>query len=253
MILLKSKVEIEILRKASQIVAQILKELSESILPGVTTGELDRMAEEKILKRGAIPAFKGYRGYPATLCASVNEGVIHGIPNHRRIREGDIVSLDLGVFYEGYFGDSALTVAMGEIEPESRRLLQVTEEALWKGIENGMKERRLGDISHAIQVHVEKNGFSVVRDFVGHGIGKNLHEEPEIPNFGDPQEGPRLREGMVLCIEPMVNRGGYEVEVQEDGWTTVTKDRSPSAHFEHTIVITEGEPEVLTLLSDNEK
>ena len=248
MILLKSKEEIEILRKASRIVAQILMELAESICPGTTTEELDRMAEEKIHKRGASPAFKGYRGYPRTLCASVNEGVIHGIPDHRKIREGDIVSLDLGVFYKGYYGDSALTVAVGEVEPLTRHLLRVTEESLWNGIEKGRKGNRLGDISHAVQSHVEKNGFSVVRNFVGHGIGKDLHEAPEIPNFGSPHEGPRLREGMVLCIEPMVNRGGHEVEVLEDGWTTVTKDRSPSAHFEHTIVITEGEPEVLTLI-----
>jgi methionyl aminopeptidase len=248
MILLKSKEELEILRRANRIVAEILRILADEVKPEITTGSLDQIAEEKILEFGASPAFKGYRGYPSTLCASINEGVIHGIPNNQKIKEGDIVSLDLGVLFQGYYGDSALSVAVGEVDEEKKRLLKVTQEALWKGIEQGRTGNRLGDISYAVQSHAEKNGFSVVRDFVGHGIGKDLHEEPQIPNFGSSHQGPRLREGMVLCIEPMVNAGGYEVEVLEDGWTAITKDRSPSAHFEHTIVITDGNPEILTLL-----
>ncbi|MCH7760186.1 type I methionyl aminopeptidase [candidate division TA06 bacterium] len=248
MIILKSREEIEILRKANQIVAEILYSLVGEIRPGMTSEDLDRMAEEKILERGGSPAFKGYQGYPATLCASVNEGIIHGVPNHRKFQEGDIVSLDLGVLCQGYYGDSALSLAVGMVSPEKKHLLQVTQEALWKGIEQGRSGNRLGDISHAVQTHVERNGFSVVREFVGHGIGKDLHEEPQIPNYGEPHQGPRLREGMVLCIEPMVNAGGSEVEILEDGWTAVTADRSPSAHFEHTIVITNGEPEILTLV-----
>jgi methionyl aminopeptidase len=248
MILLKSREELEILRRANRIVAEILRILADEVKPGTTTGNLDQIAEEKILEFGTFPAFKGYRGYPSTLCASVNEGVIHGIPNNQKIEEGDIVSLDLGVLFKGYYGDSALSVAVGEVDGEKKRLMKVTQESLWKGIEQGRPGNRLGDISHAVQSFVEMNGFSVVRDFVGHGIGKDLHEEPQIPNFGTPHQGPRLREGMVLCIEPMVNAGGYEVEVLEDGWTAVTKDRSPSAHFEHTIAITDGNPEILTLL-----
>ena len=247
MIILKSREEIKVLRKANEIVAKVLHSLANEIYPGRTTLELDRMAEENILAFDASPAFKGYRGYPTALCVSVNEGIIHGIPNQRKIEDGDIVSLDLGVLYRGYYGDSALTVPVGEIDATKKNLLQVTQEALWKGIEQGIAGNRLGNISYAVQSYVEGNGFSVVREFVGHGIGKDLHEEPQIPNIGVPHQGPRLQEGMVLCIEPMVNAGGFEVEVLDDGWTAITKDRTPSAHFEHTIVITNGKPEILTL------
>jgi methionyl aminopeptidase len=247
MIIIKSSREIEQLRKPSAIVAEVLQRLRKAVVPGVTTRELDQITEDVILARGAIPAFKGYRGYPASLCASINEQVVHGIPNHRRLEQGDIISLDVGASLNGYFGDAAITLPVGTVEPEAERLLKVTEQALTLGIEQARKGNRLFDISFAVQSWVESHGFSVVRDFVGHGIGKSLHEEPQIPNFGAPHQGPRLEEGMVFALEPMVNEGTYEVKILSDGWTVVTADRKRSAHFEHTIAVTDGAPEILTL------
>lgn len=199
-----------------------------------------------ILKLGGIPAFKGYRGFPGDICTSINEEVVHGIPGKRRLRDGDILSLDIGVKFSGYYGDAAVTIPVGSVSKEVKRLLEVTEEALYVGIGYARQGMRLSDLSHAIQTHAEKNGFSVVREFVGHGIGAKMHEEPQIPNFGEPNHGPRLKKGMVLAIEPMVNTGGPEVEILRDNWTAVTKDRKLSAHFEHTVLITDKEPEILT-------
>ena len=248
MIIIKSSREIEQLRRPNAIVAEVLQRLRKAVVPGVTTQELDQITEEVILSKGALPAFKGYRGYPASLCASINEQVVHGIPNQRRLEEGDIISLDVGASLNGYFGDAAITLPVGNIDPEAERLLKVTERALTLGIEQARKGNRLFDISFAVQSWVESHGFSVVRDFVGHGIGKNLHEEPQIPNFGSPHQGPRLEEGMVFALEPMVNEGTYEVKILSDGWTVVTADRKRSAHFEHTIAVTDGDPEILTVL-----
>lgn len=249
MIILKSKEEIELLRKSNQIVVHILKALRKIIKPGITTLELNSYAEEQIRKKGAIPAFNGYRGFPASLCVSVNEQLVHGIPDSRRLKEGDIVSMDLGVVRSGFYGDAAITVPVGKISQEATRLLDVTQNALYKGIEQAKAGGRLHDISHAVQSWVEGNGFSVVRDFVGHGIGRNLHEEPQIPNFGLPNRGVQLKAGMVLALEPMVNVGTWRVKVQPDGWTVVTVDGSLCAHFEHTIAITEDGPDILTLIS----
>jgi methionyl aminopeptidase len=229
-------------------VAEVFQELRGAILPGITTQELDQIAEKAILSKGAIPAFKGYRGFPATLCISMNEEVVHGIPNQRRLKEGDIVSLDVGVNLNGYFGDAAITLPVGNIDEVARSLLEVTEKALYIGIEKAKIGNRLFDISYAIQTWVEAYGFSVVRDFVGHGIGKNLHEEPQIPNFGSPHQGARLEKGMVFALEPMVNEGTCEVKILSDGWTVVTADRKRSAHFEHTIAITDGGAEILSIL-----
>ncbi len=247
MITIHSKEELNLIRASSRIVAQVLNELIKLIRPGITTGELDETAEEMIRERGGRPAFKGYKGFPATICASINEEVIHGIPGLRVLKEGDIISLDMGVKYKGYFGDSATTVTVGEVSSDIKKLLRVTRQALFEGIKRARAGNRLSDISHAIQSHVEKNGFSVVRDFVGHGIGGSLHEEPQIPNFGRPNQGPRLKPGMVLAIEPMVNMGNFEVEIKQDNWTAVTCDRQPSAHFEHTVIVTEDKPEILTM------
>jgi methionyl aminopeptidase len=213
----------------------------------MTTWELDQIAEKHILKSQAKPAFKGYHGYPATICASINEEVVHGIPNRlRQVKSGDIISIDVGAIVNDYVGDAAVTLPVGEIDTEVQRLLDVTQEALNKGIENALVDNRLSDISHAVQSYVEANNFSVVRDFVGHGIGRNMHEEPQIPNYGPPGRGPRLKAGMALAIEPMVNMGTYEVETLVDNWTVVTKDKKWSAHFEHTIAITEKGPWILT-------
>jgi methionyl aminopeptidase len=247
MIIIKSSREIEQLRRPNAIVAEVLQRLRKAVVPGVTTRELDQITEDVILSKGALPAFKGYRGYPASLCASINEQVVHGIPNQRRLEEGDIVSLDVGASLNGYFGDAAITLPVGTVDPEAERLLKVTERALTLGIEQARKGNRLFDISFAVQSWVESHGFSVVRDFVGHGIGKSLHEEPQIPNFGSPHQGPRLEEGMVFALEPMVNEGTYEVKILSDGWTVITADRKRSAHFEHTIAVTDGDPEILTL------
>jgi methionyl aminopeptidase len=253
MIVLKRPEEIEIMRAANVIVAEVLAALKEAVRPGVTTAELDRIAEEMTRKRGAVPAFKGYevagKVYPASLCVSINDEVVHGIPSGARVlREGDIVGLDYGVCYRGYYGDSAITVPVGAIAPEVESLVRATREALEAGIEAVRPGHRIGDVSAAIQTLAEGRRFSVVRDFVGHGIGTRLHEEPQVPNFGQPDRGIRLREGMVLAIEPMLNAGGPEVEVKEDGWTAVTSDGSLSAHFEHSVAVTEHGPYVLSVL-----
>lgn len=252
MIALKSAREIEIMRRANIIVAEVLQELKQRVASGVTTLDLDAIAEELTLQKNAIPAFKGYnvagRVYPRCLCASVNEEIVHGIPSNRALREGDIIGLDYGVIYEGYYGDSAITVGVGRVSDEARRLMEVTRQALYKGIEQLYDGRRLGDLGHAVQRCAESAGYSVVRAFVGHGIGRKLHEEPPVPNYGEPDRGIRLREGMVLAIEPMVNLGGYEVEIKEDGWTAVTKDGSLAAHFEHSVAITKNGPIILSQL-----
>lgn len=254
MIILKSEEEVSKIRVACQIVAETLQYLKENVKPGVTTDDLDRIAEERIIKQGGKSAFKGYRNYPATLCASINTEVVHGIPSKRNVlSEGDIIGLDLGAIYDGFYGDAAITVPVGKISEGAEKLIQVTEESLYKGIEQAKVGNRLSDISHAIQVHVESAGFSVVRDFVGHGIGRNLHEEPQIPNYGDPGQGPRLKKGMVLALEPMVNVGGSAVNILSDKWTVVTKDGSLSAHFEHTISITEMGPVILTSVRGKEQ
>src|SRR5688572_31718232 len=245
-IVCKSPAEIERMRVANALVADVLAELGSMVAPGVTTGDLDAEAERLVRDYGAEPAFTGYRGYPATLCASINEQVVHGIPSARKLLSGDIVSLDMGVKLNGLFGDSAITVPVGEVSDDVLRLLKVTQEALEKGIEQVRLGGRISDIGHAIQNHVEANGFSVVREFVGHGIGASLHEEPQIANYGEPGRGPRLAEGMVLAIEPMVNMGRPAVKVLADGWTAVTRDGSLSAHFEHTVAVTKDGPVVLT-------
>jgi methionyl aminopeptidase len=246
---LKTPDEIEIMAKAAKLVAETLQALEKEVRPGITTGELDRLAEEFIRSRGGVPAFKGYRNYPNTLCASVNDQVVHGIPSKRALRQGDIIGLDLGAIVEGFYGDSAVTLAVGAIHPKAAELVRVTEEALYKGIEQSVVGNRLSDISHAIQRHAEAAGFSVVMDFVGHGIGRQLHEDPQVPNYGQPGQGPRLQVGMVLAIEPMVNVGGSGVRILEDHWTAVTQDGSLSAHFEHTIAIQPSGPaRILTKL-----
>jgi len=235
------------MREAGRIVAETLALLEKAVEPGITTQELNDLAEKFILSRGAYPSFKGYRGFPASICVSVNEEVVHGIPGLRKLSEGDIISIDIGVVLQGYHSDAAITVPVGRIPPEIQRLLSVTQEALWRGISQARPGRRLSDISHAIQAHVEKNGYSVVREFVGHGIGRTMHEEPQVPNYGRPGRGPRLEPGMTLAIEPMVNQGRPEVRVLENGWTVITADGSYSAHFEHTVAVTADGPKVLTL------
>ncbi len=247
MVTLKSERELAAMRKSCQIVARILAELAERVKPGVTTGELDRFAESRCKDLGALPAFKGYHGFPATVCISVNEEVVHGIPSSKRVlRAGDIVGLDFGVSVDGWFGDSARTVSVGNTTPEAQKLIEVTERSLHLGIDQCRDGNRLFDIGHAIQSYVESFGYSVVREFVGHGIGRALHEEPQVPNYGPKGKGLALKTGMVLAIEPMINAGGHEVKVLDDGWTAVTADRSLSAHFEHTIAITEKGPQILT-------
>jgi methionyl aminopeptidase len=253
MITLKTPEEIEVMRAANVIVAEVLAELCRQVRPGVTTGELDRIAEEMTRQRGATPAFKGYapagRAFPRSVCTSINDEVVHGIPSESRVlREGDLIGLDFGVCYRGFYGDSAVTVAVGEADSEAERLMRATNEALWAGIEQVRAGKRLGDVSAAIQERVERDGFSVVREFVGHGIGRRLHEEPQVPNYGKRDRGIRLRGGMVLAIEPMVNAGAAEVRVKEDGWTAVTMDGRRSAHFEHSVAVTDGAPYVLSQL-----
>jgi methionyl aminopeptidase len=249
---LKSAREIEVMRRANVIVAEVLWALKERLAPGVTTLELDALAEELTLSKGAIPAFKGYnvagRVYPRCLCASINEEIVHGIPSNRALRQGDIIGLDYGVIYEGYYGDSAITVGVGRVSDEAQRLMGITEQSLYKGIEQLHDGKRLGDLGSVIQQIAESAGYSVVRAFVGHGIGKKLHEEPPVPNYGERDRGLRLKEGMVLAIEPMINAGGYEVEIKEDGWTAVTKDGSLAAHFEHSVAITKDGPYILSQL-----
>jgi len=249
MVILKLPDEIERARASSQIVAEVLNKLRERVKPGATTKELDRFAEEVARKRGAKPAFKGYRGYPYSLCTSVNEEVVHGMPSERILKEGDIISLDFGVFYNGFFGDAAITLPVGKITDVARKLIEVTEQSLYAGIEQAKKGNRLGDISSSVQQTVEPPGFSVVRDFVGHGIGRNLHEDPQIPNYGKKGRGIELKSGMILAIEPMVNQGSYKVKILEDGWTVVTEDGMLSAHFEHSVAITDNGPEILSKLN----
>ncbi len=246
----KSAREIALMRKAGHILAGVMDRLREIVRAGVTTLEIDEDVEAYIRQRGAKPAFKGYRGFPATVCISLNDEVVHGIPSaQRRVKEGDIVGLDLGCIVEGYYADCAFTLPIGEVPPAVQKLLDVTRESLDLAIKQCQPGRRLSDVSHAVQHHVESHGFGVVRAFVGHGIGRALHEEPQIPNFGDPGRGPQLRPGMVLAVEPMVTMGSWEVKILDDGWTAVTRDGSLAAHFEHTIAVTENGPEVLTSLN----
>jgi methionyl aminopeptidase len=247
MIVLKSPREVALMRRGGQILAEVVDFLSGFVGPDMTTQDIDEKVEAFILEHGATPAFKGYRGFPATVCISINDEIVHGIPSPRRlVKAGDIVGLDLGCIVEGYYADCAFTLAIGDVPPRTRKLLDVTRESLELAIQECRPGRRLSDASHAVQRHVEAHGFSVVRAFVGHGIGRALHEDPQVPNFGEPGRGPQLRPGMVLAIEPMVTMGSYEVRILEDGWTAVTKDGSLAAHFEHTIAVTEDGPDVLT-------
>lgn len=246
MIVLKSRQEIERMATPGRMVAEILQLLRERIKPGVTTKELDRLAEQEAEKRKARPAFKGYGGFPFTICSSPNEKVVHGFANDDPLSEGDILSIDFGLVYDGFYGDSAFTAPVGAVDSQKTELMAVTEKSLELAIEQAVPGNRLGDISHAVQDYVEKNGFSVVREFVGHGIGREMHEEPQIPNFGKAGQGPKLKEGMVLAIEPMINAGKAAVMVLPDGWTAVTRDGLPSAHFEHTVAIGPHGPEILT-------
>jgi methionyl aminopeptidase len=244
---LKGPSEIALMRQAGRIVAEILDALEAAVAPGVSTWELDQLAERLIAQKGARPAFKGYQGFPACLCASVNDEVVHGIPSRRRrLAEGDLMKLDFGVVYRGYYGDSARTVPVGQVSEEAARLVEATRGALERAVQVMQVGNRLGDIGHAVQSHVEARGYAVVRDFTGHGIGRKLHEEPRVPNYGSPGSGMKLRAGMVLAVEPMVNAGSEEVRVLEDDWTAVTLDRRLSAHFEHTVLIAETGPEILT-------
>ena len=247
MIICKSPAEVEKLRRSGRIVRQLLGEIRDQVRPGITTLELEKFVVKRLKELGARPAFKGYRGYPGSVCTSINQEIVHGIPSpSRRVKEGDILSLDFGVELEGYFADAALTVPVGAIDPEREKLLRVTRESLERGIDQARPGNRLGDISSAVQQWVEKNGYSVVREFVGHGIGTKMHEDPQLPNYGVAGQGPRLQEGMVLAIEPMVNRGGPAVRLLADEWTAVTADGSDSAHFEHTVAVTSNGPWILT-------
>jgi len=248
MIILKSARELNYLRDAGRIVAKALNEIKKAVKPEITTLELDRIAEDYIKSCGAKPAFKGYNGFPGNICTSINEEVVHGIPGLRKLKNGDNVSIDIGAVINGYYGDAAITVPIGDVDDEVQRLMDVTEQALYEGIKQAVVGNRLSDISHAVQAYSEKNGFSVVRDYVGHGIGRSMHEDPQIPNYGIPGRGPRLKSGMTLAIEPMVNMGTYEVKTIDDGWTVITVDGKRSAHFEHTIAVTEDGPEILTII-----
>mgnify|MGYP002529674200 FL=1 len=249
MIVLKPGRELKIMKEACSISAGALEVAGKAVEPGVTTAEIDRLAEEYIRRRGGEPNFKNYEGYPATACISINNEVIHGIPSEKRkLRAGDIVSIDLGAKFDGYHGDNAATFACGDVSPEAKRLMDTTRESLYEGIRAACAGGRIGDIGHAVQSYVEARGYSVVRQFVGHGVGTHLHEAPEVPNFGTPGRGIRLLPGMTIAIEPMVNAGGYDVKVQPDGWTVLTKDGSLSAHFEHTIVITADGPKIMTVV-----
>jgi methionyl aminopeptidase len=246
-IVCRSSEELKRMREAGRLVGEVLTELASHVAPGVTTADLDELAEERIRKAGATPAFKGYHGYPATICASINDEVIHGIPSGRRLlNEGDVISIDVGASLDGYFGDSAITLAVGQVSEQAATLLRVTDESLYKAIDAVKLGGRVSDIGHAVQKHVEAYGFSIVREFVGHGIGQKMHEEPQVPNYGEPGRGPRLTEGMVLAIEPMVNAGKAAVKVLADGWTAVTRDGGLSAHFEHTVAVTADGPWILT-------
>ena len=254
MIPLKSKSEIEIMGQNGAVLSDVLEGVKRLAKPGVTTLELDRFAESEIRRAGAEPAFKGYRGYPASLCTSINEEVVHGIPSRKRhLKEGDILSLDIGLKMDGLFSDMASTIPIGKVPEKLAIFLRISEESLWEGIKHAFPGNRLGDISNAIQKHAEENAYSVVRDYVGHGIGRQMHEEPVLPNFGPPNTGPRLDVGMVLAIEPMINMGGYQVRLLADGWTVITVDGSLSAHFEHSVAITVDGPRVLTVRSPEKK
>ena len=248
MIILKTRREIEIMKKAGSLVAQSHELVRKHIKAGVTTKELDSLVEDFLRSKNAIPAFKGYNGFPFSICTSVNEEVVHGFPSERVLREGDIVSVDIGATFEGYVGDSAKTFLVGQVDEEKRQLVEATRQCFYEGIKYAKSSYRLSDISHAIQAYAESQGLSVVRDYVGHGIGKKMHESPQVPNFGKPGKGPRLQEGMVLAIEPMINAGVYNVKLLENNWTVVTVDGKPSAHYEHTLAITDGEPELLTIV-----
>jgi len=249
-IIIKSDIEIDAMRQAGRIVAEILQKISERVRPGVKTKELDIIAETELEIRRATSSFKGYHGFPANLCVSVNDEIVHGIPGEKALREGDIVSLDFGVIYEGFQGDAAITVPVGEISPAARRLIDATKESLEKGIATAMAGATLGDVSAAIQKHAESKNYSVVREYTGHGIGRDMHEDPQIPNYGIPGTGPELKKGMTLALEPMLNTGGSSTRVAKDRWTVLTADGSLSAHFEHTILVNDSEPEVLTRLVD---
>ena len=247
MIVCRSQTELDRMREAGRLVGEVLTELAAHVAPGVSTGDLDALAEKRIRQAGATPAFKGYHGFPAAICASINDEVIHGIPSGRRLLQpGDVISIDVGASLDGFFGDSAITLPVGQVSETAATLLRVTEQALFKAIDMVRPGSRVSDIGHAVQQHVEAYGFSVVREFVGHGIGQQMHEEPQVPNYGAPGHGPRLLEGMVLAIEPMVNAGKPAVKVLADGWTAVTRDGSLSAHFEHTVAVTAGAPWILT-------
>lgn len=246
MISLKSQKDMEMLKRSGEILAGVMRRVEKIVQPGITTQDIDRLSEELILKNKAVAAFKGYRGFPATACVSVNEEIVHGIPGAKVILEGDIVSIDLGVNFQGYFSDMAITLPVGKVDPIKNKLIEVTRSSLAAGIKQAVAGNYLTDISHSIQSFVEAQGFSVVRQFVGHGIGSALHEEPEIPNFRQPHSGPLLKSGMVLAIEPMINAGSWECFILENGWTAVTKDGRPSAHFEHTVAITDKGPVILT-------
>ena len=246
LISIKTAQEIAILRDAGKILAEIVEDLKRSLKEGITTGEVDQVAEKLIRQRGVVPAFKGYRDFPGCVCVSVNEEVVHGVPGNRLLRSGDIVSLDVGIIHKDYYSDIALTAEIGIVRDALKKLLEVTSQSLYKGIEQARVGNHLSDISHVIQTFVEANHFSIVRDFVGHGIGKNLHEDPEIPNFGPAHNGPILKEGMVFAIEPMVNMGTWQTRILDDGWTVVTQDGQPSAHFEHTVAIASQGPEIFT-------
>ena len=252
MIIIKSKKEIDFIRESSQIVAETLQLVKNFAKEGVTTLELDKIAEDYILSNDGIPAFKGYSqpgtiDFPGTICASINEEVVHGIPSNKVLKNGDIISIDVGVLKNGFYGDAALTVAVGDIDDEKKRLMEATEKSLYIGIEQAKKGNRIGDISAAIQDYIEQQGFSIVRDLCGHGVGKNLHEDPQIPNFGIAGKGPKIKNGMTIAIEPMINIGTYKVKLAPDGWTIFTSDKKPSAHFEHTIAIINDKPEILSV------
>jgi len=249
MIICKTDAQIEKMRKAGALVAQVLRELRNMVEPGITTLDLDAHAEKRIRAAGALPTFKGYNGFPFSICTSINEQVVHGFPSNRKLREGDILSIDCGATLDGYVGDAAITVPVGEVSDELKRLIQVTEESLYRAIDKARIGNRLFDISYAVQSYAEGHGYSVVRSFCGHGVGTKMHEAPQVPNYGKPGTGPKLQRGWVLAIEPMLNLGNYDVRIEKDGWTVVTIDRLPSAHFEHTVAITNNGPQILTLLN----
>lgn len=246
MIYIKTREEIELMRESALTVSRTLGIIAREIKPGVIPLQLDRLAEQFIRDSGGVPAFKGYRGFPATLCISINEAVVHGIPGNKPLKEGDIISVDCGVKKNGFYGDHAYSFAVGEIKPEIKKLLDITKECLYLGIEQARSGNRIGDISFAIQSHAEKNGYGVVRELVGHGLGKSLHEDPEVPNYGKRGDGPKLKDGMVLAIEPMINLGKKNIKQLEDGWTIITADGLPSAHFEHDVAVIDGKPEILS-------